>query len=108
MDACLSMWLPTTARAGGHGGWAQALPLGAWFTIEHNGASARVQYVWHSQRKQLHLFAALVAAAICCSSSPGWLYAGRAAAGPGRRKIDPRATRDALIRLDANPERLSQ
>ncbi|MBN8429045.1 MAG: hypothetical protein J0L65_16440, partial [Xanthomonadales bacterium] len=37
-------------------------PLGAWFTIDNNGAVARVQYVWHSQRKQLHLFAALILA----------------------------------------------
>lgn len=36
--------------------WAQQLSLGNWFTLEHKGSDAQVQYVWHSERKQLHLF----------------------------------------------------
>ena len=39
--------------------WANELALGTWFTLDHNGSSAEVQYAWHSQRKQLHLFAAI-------------------------------------------------
>src|SRR5574337_141092 len=30
--------------------WAQQLPLGVWFTLDHNGASAQVQYAWHNRR----------------------------------------------------------
>jgi hypothetical protein len=89
--------------------WAQALPLGAWFTIEHNGASARVQYVWHSQRKQLHLFAALGGSSYLLQLKPlaGYMQAGLLLAQE-EESLTLRATRDALIRLDANPERLSQ
>ncbi|MBX3632770.1 MAG: DUF1631 domain-containing protein, partial [Simplicispira sp.] len=36
--------------------WAQELALGNWFTLDHSGASCQVQYAWHSQHKQLHLF----------------------------------------------------
>src|SRR3989344_3425517 len=39
--------------------WAQELQPGTWYTLDHNGASAQVQYAWQSQRKQLHLFAAV-------------------------------------------------
>ena len=38
--------------------WANELQLGNWFGIDHNGATTQVQYVWRSERKQLHLFAA--------------------------------------------------
>ncbi len=87
--------------------WAQVLPVGAWFTLDHNGGSTRVQYVWQSQRKQLHLFA-----------SPGdesylfqvnrlaaYLQA-RLLVGQEAESLTLRATRDALGKLNANPERL--
>jgi hypothetical protein len=37
--------------------WARELQPGAWFTLDHNGRLARVQFVWRSERKQLNLFA---------------------------------------------------
>ena len=89
--------------------WANELQLGTWFSIDHNGASTQVQYVWRSDRKQLHLFAA-----------PGernyLIQAGRLAAYlqaglllPAEEEaLTVRATRDALAKLDANPERLLQ
>ena len=87
--------------------WAQELELGAWFTLDHNGRVAKVQFVWRSDRKQLNLFA----------SSDGHSYliqAGRLAAylqaglllPQEEEALTVRATRDALAKIEANPERL--
>ena len=87
--------------------WAQELELGSWFTLDHNGRVTKVQFAWRSERKQLHLFA----------SSDGHSYliqAGRLAAylqaglllPQEEEALTVRATRDALAKLDANPERL--
>ncbi|MEB2349297.1 MAG: DUF1631 family protein [Comamonadaceae bacterium] len=87
--------------------WVQAMPLGTWYALDHNGAAERVQYVWHSERKQLHLFA-----------SPGgqsYLFQMRRLAAylqarllalQEEEALTLRATRDALSKLSANPERL--
>ena len=94
---------PTTAMLA----WAQELQLGAWFTLDHNGRLAQVQFVWRSDRKQLNLFA----------STDGHSYliqAGRLAAylqaglllPQEEETLTVRATRDALGKLEANPERL--
>ena len=87
--------------------WARELELGAWFTLDHNGRVVKVQFVWRSDRKQLNLFA----------SSDGHSYliqAGRLAAylqaglllPQEEETLTVRATRDALAKLEANPERL--
>jgi hypothetical protein len=87
--------------------WAQELQLGSWFTLDHNGRISQVQFVWRSERKHLHLFA----------SSDGrscLIQAGRLAsylqAGlllpQEEEALTVRATRDALDKLEANPERL--
>ena len=87
--------------------WALELELGAWFTLDHNGRVAKVQFAWRSDRKQLNLFA----------SSSGHSYliqAGRLAAylqaglllPQEEEALTVRATRDALAKLEANPERL--
>lgn len=87
--------------------WAQELQPGAWFTLDHNGRVAKVQYVWRSDRKHLNLFA----------SSEGHSYliqAGRLAAylqaglllPQEEETLTVRATREALTKLEANPERL--
>lgn len=87
--------------------WAQELQPGAWFTLDHNGRITRVQFVWRSERKQLNLFA----------SADGRSYliqAGRLAAylqaglllPQEEESLTVRATRDALNKLEANPERL--
>ena len=87
--------------------WAQELQLGAWFTLDHNGKVTPVQYVWRSERKHLNLFTA--------SSGHSYLIqAGRLAAylqaglllPQEEETLTVRATRDALTKLEANPERL--
>ncbi len=87
--------------------WARELELGSWFTLDHNGRVVKVQFVWRSDRKQLNLFA----------SAEGHSYlvqAGRLAAylqaglllPQEEETLTVRATRDALAKLEANPERL--
>jgi len=87
--------------------WARELELGSWFTLDHNGRMVKVQFVWRSDRKQLNLFA----------SADGHSYliqVGRLAAylqaglllPQEEETLTVRATRDALAKLEANPERL--
>lgn len=87
--------------------WAQELQVGSWFTLDHNGKVHPVQFVWRSDRKHLNLFA----------STDGQSYliqAGRLAAylqaglllPQEEETLTVRATREALTRLEANPERL--
>ena len=87
--------------------WAQQLPLGTWFTLDHNGASTQVQYAWHSRRKQLHLFATRDGGSylIQLRRLGAYLQAGLLVAQE-EESLTLRATRDALTKLDANPERL--
>lgn len=87
--------------------WAHQLPLGTWFTLDHNGASAQVQYAWQSQRKQLHLFAAADGSSylIQLKRLAAYLQAGLLIA-KDEEGLTARATRTALAKIDANPERL--
>ena len=87
--------------------WAQELQVGSWFTLDHNKQISHVQFSWRSDRKHLNLFAA--------SSGKSFLIqAGRLAAYLQAGLLLPqeeegltvRATRDALVKLEANPERL--
>ncbi len=87
--------------------WAQQMPLGAWFTLDHNGASAQVQYAWHSHRKQLHLFVSMDGKSylIQLRRLGAYLQSGLLVAKE-EEALTMRATRDALVKLNANPERL--
>jgi len=86
---------------------ALALPRGAWFTLEYKGRAAQVQYAWHSERKQLHLFAA--------TDGSSWLIQLRSLAAclangtlvaQEQEGLTQRAAREALSTLDAQPERI--
>ena len=87
--------------------WAQELQVGSWFTLDHNKQINHVQFAWRSDRKHLNLFAS--------SSGKSFLIqAGRLAAYLQAGLLLPqeeegltvRATRDALTKLEANPERI--
>lgn len=89
--------------------WANELQLGNWFTLDHNGRVAQVQYAWRSDRRQLHLFASGDGH---CYLMPlrrlgAYLQAGLLVPTE-EETLTVRATRDALAKLDANPERLLQ
>ena len=87
--------------------WARELPLGQWFTLDHNSARSQVQYVWHSLRKQLHLFATTDGTTFLLQLGRLGMYlqSGLLQA-QDQEGLTMRATRDALAKLDANPERL--
>ncbi len=87
--------------------WAQELQLGNWFTIDHNGITAQVQYVWRSDRKQLHLFASPEGRSYLIQARRLASYLQAGLLLPNEEEaLTVRATRDALAKLDANPERL--
>jgi hypothetical protein len=89
--------------------WAQELQQGNWFTLDHNGKANHVQYVWRSERRQLHLFAALDGRSylIQLRRLAAYLQAGLLVPTE-EEALTVRATREALAKLDANPERLLQ
>ncbi len=87
--------------------WAKELQLGSWFSLDHNAKVSQVQFAWCSDRKQLHLFAS--------ADGRNFLIQGRRLAAYlqagllvpiEEETLTVRATRDALAKLDANPERL--
>ncbi|MDT8990117.1 DUF1631 family protein [Curvibacter sp. APW13] len=88
--------------------WAQELQVGSWYTLDHNKQKISLQLVWRSERKHLNLFAAVTGRAFL-------IQAGRLAAYLQAGLLEPqedealtvRATRDALNKLEANPERVS-
>lgn len=87
--------------------WAQALQAGVWYTLDHNGVATQVQYIWQSQRQQLHLFAAVDGSNFLLQLRrlAAYLQAGLLVPQDAEG-LTLRATRDALAKLDANPERL--
>ena len=87
--------------------WAQELELGQWFALDHSGKMAQVQLVWRSDRRQLHLFASADGASYLIQARrlASYLQAGLLVPAEDET-LTVRATREALAKLDANPERL--
>lgn len=87
--------------------WAQELQLGTWYTLDHNNQIAQVQFAWRSDRKHLNLFASTSGK---CFLIQGGRLAAYLQAGlllpQEEEALTVRATRDALAKLEANPERL--
>jgi hypothetical protein len=89
--------------------WAAELQLGHWFTLDHNGATRQVQYAWRSDRGQLHLFAAPDGRSYLIQAKRLAAYLQAGLLLPAEEEaLTVRATREALAKLDANPERLLQ
>ncbi len=87
--------------------WAQELQLGAWFSLDHNGKVSQVQFAWRSERKQLHLFASTDGRNFLIQARRLAAYLQAGLLVPTEEEaLTVRATRDALAKLDANPERL--
>ena len=87
--------------------WAQELELGSWFTLDHNGQVTKVQFAWRSDRKQLNLFAAVDGHTYLIQSGRLAAYLQAGLLLPQEEEaLTVRATRDALAKLEANPERL--
>jgi len=87
--------------------WAHALEVGNWFMLDHNDRVSQVQFVWRSERKQLHLFASADGRSFLIQAGrlASYLQAGLLVPAEDET-LTARATREALAKLDANPERL--
>ena len=89
--------------------WAAELQLGHWFSLDHNGTTTQVQYAWRSDRGQLHLFAAPDGRSYLIQAKRLAAYLQAGLLLPTEEEaLTVRATREALAKLDANPERLLQ
>ena len=87
--------------------WAAELQIGAWFGLDHNGRLNSVQLAWRSQHGQLYLF--VTGGGRCyliqANRVAAYLQAGLLVPSEDEA-LTVRATRAALAKLDANPERL--
>ena len=87
--------------------WARELQPGSWFNLDHNGKISHVQFAWCSERKQLHLFAAADGRNFLIQMRRLAAYLQAGLLVPTEEEaLTIRATRDALTKLNANPERL--
>jgi hypothetical protein len=87
--------------------WAQELQPGNWFSLDHNGKVTMVQFVWRSDRKHLNLFAASGGHSYLIQGGRLAAYLQAGLLLPQEEEaLTVRATRDALTKLEANPERL--
>ena len=87
--------------------WARELQPGTWFNLDHNGKISHVQFAWCSGRKLLHLFAGADGHSFLIQMRRLAAYLQAGLLVPTEEEaLTVRATRDALAKLDANPERL--
>lgn len=87
--------------------WARELQLGTWYSLDHCGKISHVQFAWCSDRKQLHLFAATDGRNFLIQARRLAAYLQAGLLLPTEEEaLTVRATRDALAKIDANPERL--
>jgi len=88
-------------------GWAQELQLGTWFQLDHNGSVTQVQLAWRSQRGQLCLFTTTHQRCFLIQTTRVAAYLQAGLLMPAEAEtLTVRATRAALEKLEANPERL--
>lgn len=86
--------------------WAQELQLGSWFSLDHNGRISHVRFAWRSDRKQVHLFTSADGRNFLIQARRVAAYLQAGLLLPTEEALTVRATRDALAKLEANPERL--
>ena len=86
---------------------ARQLQPGSWHHLDHNGKASHVQLAWCSERKQLHLFATADGHSFLIQLRRLAAYLQAGLLVPTEEEaLTVRATRDALAKLGANPERL--
>lgn len=86
---------------------AGALALGAWFDLDHNGEVSMLQLVWTSEQKQFTLLADRSGRSYLFQQGRLAHYLQAGLLRPAETEsLTVRATRDAMEKLDANPERL--
>ena len=81
--------------------------MGSWFMLDHNGQVSQVRFVWRSERQHLHLFSSLDGHSFLLQTGRLAAYLQAGLLLPHEEEtLTVRATRDALGKLEANPERL--
>ena len=87
--------------------WARDLQIGAWFQLDYRDKQEQVQLVWHGLQKQLALFVTPGGRGVLFQlhRMASFLQAGLLVPIE-EEPLTARATRDALAKLDADPERL--
>jgi hypothetical protein len=87
--------------------WAQELQVGSWYALGHNGKVVQVQFAWRSERKHLNLFASAAGKSFLIQGGRLAAYLQAGLLLPQEEEaLTIRATRDAMAKLEANPERL--
>ncbi len=87
--------------------WAAELQLGSWFTLDHSRQISQVQFAWRSERKHLNLFASSTGTSYLIQGGRLAAYLQAGLLLPQEEEaLTVRATRDALAKIEANPERL--
>jgi hypothetical protein len=87
--------------------WVRELPLGSWYQLDHNDHMAQVQYAWRSPMQHLHLFSSTVGHRYLFQSRRLAGYLQKGLMEPQEEEtLTTRATRDAVGKIEANPERL--
>ena len=87
--------------------WAVELQIGSWFGLDHNGKLNSVQLAWRSDRGQLYMFVTNSGRCFLVQASRVAAYLQAGLLVPSEDEaLTVRATRDALAKLEANPERL--
>lgn len=87
--------------------WARELQVGGWYMLEHMGQIEAVQLAWQGLRKQLSLFVSQQGRGTLFQQHrlASYLQAGLLVPAQDEA-LTVRATRSALAKLDADPERL--
>lgn len=87
--------------------WAAELQLGSWYMLDHNSQRTTVQFAWRSERGHFNLFAATHGGTFLLQASRLAAYLQAGLMLPQEEEtLTVRATRDALAKIQANPERL--
>jgi hypothetical protein len=87
--------------------WARRLDMGSWFTLSFKMKKIQVQYVWRSPMGHLHLFVAGAGHSYLIQTVRLAAYLQVMLLEPHEREpLTLRATRDAMGKIDAHPERL--
>ncbi len=87
--------------------WAVELQIGSWFGLDHNGKLNSVQLAWRSERGQLYLFVTNGGRCFLIQAMRVASYLQAGLLVPSEEEaLTVRATRDAMAKLEANPERL--
>ena len=87
--------------------WSHEIHTGEWFTLNHNNVVAQVQYVWRSERHHFHMFMSKANKSYLIQAGRLIAYLKSGLLVPNEEEtLTERAARDALAKLQANPERL--